>query len=375
MGRITAKKAVAAAGPADDESTDADSSGPTDKAPVQKKAGATKATGATRGTSAAKATGATGGTSAAKATGATVGSSATKTTGTTGGTSAAKATGATVGSSATKTTGTTKATGATTRAGATKVTSAAAKSTTTRAAGGAGSGTAKKAVGRGPGRPGAGRGRAPVRIAEQRNWTQIAIYIGTGVLALAIVGFAAFTLINRADPTKWQSRADAIPGIIDYRKTHPDWIQSRNHINGVLPYPMDPPAGGNHNPIWQNCMGNVYTAAIAKEHAVHSLEHGAVWITYKPGLPADQVATLASKVTAKGSYIFMSPYPGLTSNISLQAWGFQLRVSDANDSRIDDFINNLRVNAAMEPGASCSQGITDTGNGTLNLSTAAPSMS
>jgi hypothetical protein len=118
----------------------------------------------------------------------------------------------------------------------------------------------------------------------------------------------------------------------------------------------------------------VYNAPIPKEQATHSLEHGAIWVTYKPGLPADQVAKLASKVTGQ-TYMLMSPYPGLTSNISLQAWGFQLKLSDANDSRIDDFINNLRLNAAMEPGASCSQGITDTGTTPLDLSTVAPAMS
>ena len=54
----------------------------------------------------------------------------------------------------------------------------------------------------------------------------------------------------------------------------------------------NPPVGGAHNPTWQNCMGDVYAAPIANEHAVHSLEHGAVWITYQPGLPADQVDKL-----------------------------------------------------------------------------------
>ena len=58
----------------------------------------------------------------------------------------------------------------------------------------------------------------------------------------------------------------------------------------------------------------------------------------------------------------MSPYPGLDKPISLQAWGYQLKVDNADDSRIDDFISALRVNASIEgPTISCSQGITATG--------------
>jgi hypothetical protein len=106
-------------------------------------------------------------------------------------------------------------------------------------------------------------------------------------------------------------------------------------------------------------MGDVYTAQIADEHAVHSLEHGAVWITYKPDLPQDQIDRLAQRVRDV-PYMLMSPHPDLDSPISLQSWGYQLKVDDANDSRIDDFIRALRLNNTQEPGAICSGGITDT---------------
>ena len=57
----------------------------------------------------------------------------------------------------------------------------------------------------------------------------------------------------------------------------------------------------------------------------------------------------------------MSPYPGLDKPISLQAWGFQLKVDNAGDRRIQDFINDLRQNATHgAAGAGCSGGVTDT---------------
>jgi hypothetical protein len=122
---------------------------------------------------------------------------------------------------------------------------------------------------------------------------------------------------------------------------------------------MNPPAGGSHNNFWQNCMGVVYPAQIADEHAVHSLEHGAVWVAYKPDMPQDQVDKLAGMVRDR-EFMMMSPYPGLDANISLQAWGYQLKVDNADDGRIGDFINALRRNATQEAEAGCSGGITDT---------------
>ena len=122
----------------------------------------------------------------------------------------------------------------------------------------------------------------------------------------------------------------------------------------MIKYDKSPPYGGPHNATWADCTGTVYPTQIASENAVHALEHGAVWIAYKPDLPAAQVETLKKKVDGV-DYMLMSPYAGLSSNVSIQSWGFQLKVDSADDPRIDQFIGDLRLNTTTTPeyGASC----------------------
>jgi hypothetical protein len=158
---------------------------------------------------------------------------------------------------------------------------------------------------------------------------------------------------NSAD---WAGRLVAIDGVVDH---HPAEL-STQHTDTTVDYPQQPPVGGEHNGVWQNCSGAVYTAPIANEHAVHSMEHGAVWITYREGLDAAQVAKLAQRVTGV-DYMMLSPVTDQSDPISLQAWGYQLRVPSADDGRIDRFIVAARQNASLEPGAPCVGGTRDTG--------------
>jgi hypothetical protein len=108
-------------------------------------------------------------------------------------------------------------------------------------------------------------------------------------------------------------------------------------------YRFSPPVGGRHDAVWATCTGIVYPRPLRDENAVHSLEHGAVWITYAPSLDAASVAALARRVSGV-DHTFMSPYPGLDRPISVQAWGHQLRVDRADDPRIDRFIVGTRLN-------------------------------
>jgi hypothetical protein len=210
-------------------------------------------------------------------------------------------------------------------------------------------------AGKGP----AGKGRAPIKpITPGRNWGPIAVVAAVVLIAAGIIGYGVYASIKGSET--WQEKAADIKGIVNYRAQHNPQIDARDHKDGPLTYVTNPPVGGAHNAVWQNCMGDVYDQPIANEHAVHSLEHGAVWVTYKQGLAADQVAKLKSKVEGK-DYMLMSPIANLDKNVSLQAWGYQLKVDNANDKRIDAFIKALRLNASMEPGAACSGGNTTTG--------------
>jgi hypothetical protein len=255
---------------------------------------------------------------------------------------------------------------------ATPAKSAAAKSAADKSAadksaaksGGAGSKGPARAGGKGPRKP-----IAPVKVSGSRNWGPIAMAGGVILLAAGIIGFGVYASIQGS--RSWEDKAADISGIVNFRKTQPDLTKPAQHKAGPLTYAEKPPVAGTHNPTWQNCMGDVYDAPIANEHAVHSLEHGAVWVTYKLGMPANQVKKLSDRVNGK-EYMLMSPVEGLDKNVSLQAWGYQLKVDTVDDKRIDEFIKDLRSNASMEPGASCSNGITATGTTPRDAAPAAP---
>lgn len=131
-------------------------------------------------------------------------------------------------------------------------------------------------------------------------------------------------------------------------------IAQRSHVQGSVAYPQTPPAGGNHAPVWQNC--GFYDTPILSENAVHSLEHGAVWITYRPDLPPQQVDAL--RQLARGqTFVLVSPYPELPGPVVASAWGRQLRLETVEDPRLGEFVRAFRVGPQTpEPGAPCTGG-------------------
>lgn len=168
-----------------------------------------------------------------------------------------------------------------------------------------------------------------------------------GVIVAGVVGLALILYLNlRPEPD--------IAGLVQSPR------QLSGHDDSVVfafaDYPL-PPMGGTHYSIWQNC--GVYDEPVQTGNVIHSLEHGAAWITYQPDLPADQVEQLRDRVEGS-TFLLLSPYPELQSPIVLTAWGVQLEVDDADDGRIDQFISRFRLGPRTpEPGAACNSGIGD----------------
>jgi len=132
-------------------------------------------------------------------------------------------------------------------------------------------------------------------------------------------------------------------------------IPERGHTTDPVTYDRIPPAGGPHDPALQNC--GVYAEPLRDENAVHSLEHGAVWLTYRPDLPAWQVDMLSGLIKGK-HHALLSPYPGLPATVVATAWGRQLAVDDPADPRIARFVDVYRAGPqSVEKGAPCDGGV------------------
>jgi hypothetical protein len=132
-------------------------------------------------------------------------------------------------------------------------------------------------------------------------------------------------------------------------------ITDNRHTDADVDYPQNPPAGGPHAPVWLAC--GVYDEPVRDENAVHDLEHGAVWITHDPGLPARDVAALAALLPDNA---IMSPRAGLSSPVVVTVWGAQLALDGARDERLRLFLTEYGDgHTAPEFGVTCQGGTPD----------------
>lgn len=126
------------------------------------------------------------------------------------------------------------------------------------------------------------------------------------------------------------------------------------HTTGTVKYAQTPPVGGDHSDTPLNC--GIYDQPVPNENAVHSLEHGAVWVTYQPDLPQAEVDKLRQLIRGH-SHLLLSPYPDLPLPVVASGWGVQLQLPGADDPRLARFLKKYEQGPQTpERGAECSGG-------------------
>ncbi|MGW0564354.1 DUF3105 domain-containing protein [Streptomyces sp. NPDC003016] len=188
---------------------------------------------------------------------------------------------------------------------------------------------------------------------ERRN-RLITIAVSTAVV-VGLVGFGSYVFLQESD--KKEKAAAQAKAPVKGEKSWDAKKLGREHVTKDVSYPMTPPVGGDHHQAWMNCDRDVYKKEIPEVNAVHSLEHGAVWVTYNDKAPDTDVKKLAEKV-GKTSYALMSPVKDQAGALMLSAWGKQVTVDSATDPRVDQFFTKyVQGPQTPELGAACTGGI------------------
>lgn len=169
--------------------------------------------------------------------------------------------------------------------------------------------------------------------------------IGGITAVVAVIGVLVTSIVLTPQSASYSAGGDGadIEGVETFENTS-------THVETPVSYPQTPPTGGEHYPTWLNC--GVYTEPVPSEYAVHSLEHGALWVTYDPKISAAELSSL--KELLPSTYVVLSPFEGLPSPIVVSGWNVQLQVESADDERIAAFFEeHWKSNTVPEPGALC----------------------
>ncbi len=105
------------------------------------------------------------------------------------------------------------------------------------------------------------------------------------------------------------------------------------------PYNSNPPTSGPHWP--QPAQWGVYTTAQPDEQLIHNLEHGGIWISYKPDKVDQNTINLLNDFATRYQLIVVEPRPANDATISLTAWTRRLNLDQYDERAILEFIESF----------------------------------
>lgn len=119
--------------------------------------------------------------------------------------------------------------------------------------------------------------------------------------------------------------------------------QGQEHIDPGSSHPAynsNPPSSGWHYP--RPAQSGIYDTEFSDEQLIHNLEHGHIWIAYKPDTSKDQIELLANIAKSYGSKVIMAPRKENDTSIAVVAWQHVFKLTVVDEAQIKNFIDAYR---------------------------------
>jgi hypothetical protein len=112
-------------------------------------------------------------------------------------------------------------------------------------------------------------------------------------------------------------------------------IEGRTHVTDStkVVYKTNPPTSGNHNPV--PAADGYYPQKPPVRHTVHTLEHGRIYIHYKPTLSQKRIRELGGVFNDDPFHMVLSPDPAIPDQVAVVAWGHLAACKKVNDATYD----------------------------------------
>lgn len=152
-----------------------------------------------------------------------------------------------------------------------------------------------------------------------------------GILLAIVLVIGAIVWAGR-----WRERT--LPGVL-----YPAVGQEHIALNDSLPkaYNSNPPSSGAHFSSPANW--SAYDYEVNDKIFIHNLEHGGIWIAYRPNMSARVVEDLKNIVSEfNGSKIVMAPRSANDADIALVAWARVLKFNLTEGMLSDNNKNDIR---------------------------------
>lgn len=169
-------------------------------------------------------------------------------------------------------------------------------------------------------------------VKKVRNWG-IVIFV-------LVVGIVGFTQLTKKTPEQIQFEQE-VKAVSLEGKVEEFSIEGRDHVPAgtSVDYQTNPPTSGSH--LAQAKEWGIFTKEIDDMAAVHSMEHGGIWISYKD-ISKEEIAVLEDIGKQNLQSTLVSPRSGNDNKVVISSWGKMMRLESADKALIQKYIHTYK---------------------------------